>query len=123
MKRFIGLTLVCLLATLAWAQFDPEAAFPKDKGPQLRTVTGNVVTRQNDAPISGAVVYLKNTRTLAVKSFITDDKGSFRFPALQFNVDYQLYAEFQGKHSDTKTLSSFDDRPNVSITLKVDTGK
>jgi hypothetical protein len=35
-------------------------------------------------------------------------------------VDYEVYAQFKGQKSDTKTLSQFDDRAEVSINLKVD---
>lgn len=86
---------------------------------QLRLLTGQVMSR-NDAAIPNAVVYLKNTKTLAVKTFITDGQGNYRFPALSPNVDYEVYAEFQGRKSDTKTLSSFDSRQHAFINLKID---
>jgi hypothetical protein len=65
------------------------------------------------------VVHLKNTRTLAIKTYITEPDGSYRFSALSPNVDYELYAEYQGGHSDTKTLSAFDNRKQVTMTLKI----
>jgi hypothetical protein len=83
-------------------------------------VSGLVVDHA-EAPISGAVVYLKNTKTLAVKSFITNDAGQFRFNALSPNIDYEIYAEFNGNRSGTKTVSSFDSKADVNMTLKVDT--
>ena len=105
--------LVVLLAfTLA-----AGAAAPKNE-PQTRTVTGQV-TDKADKPISGAIVYLQNTRTQQVKTYITDDGGNYRFSSLSPNVDYQLRAEYQGHKSDTKTLSSFDSRSNVVMHLKI----
>jgi len=86
---------------------------------RLKNVSGSVVDK-SDAPLSGAVVYLKNTKTLAVKSFISNDQGQFRFNALSPNVDYELYAEFNGVRSSTKTISSFDSKADVTMTLKVD---
>jgi hypothetical protein len=94
---------------------------PKNE-PQTRTLTGQV-TDKADAPISGAIVYLQNTRTQAVKTFITDNSGNYRFSSLSPNVDYQVRAEFQGHKSDTKTLSSFDSRSNVVMHLKINTAK
>lgn len=96
-------------------------ALPKNE-PQTRTLTGQV-TDKSDTPLSGAVVYLENTRTQAVKTFITDSGGNYRFSSLSPNVDYQIRAEYQGHKSDTKTLSSFDSRNNVVLHLKINTAK
>ena len=38
---------------------------------------------------------------------------------LAANVDYEVYAEHAGTRSDVKTLSGFDSRKQVTITLKV----
>lgn len=83
-----------------------------------RTLTGRVFNRQ-DAPVAKAIVYLKNTKTLAIKTYISEQDGSYRFPALATNVDYEVYAEYQGARSDTKTLSGFDSRRQANITLKL----
>lgn len=83
-----------------------------------RTLTGRVFDRQ-DQPLSKAIVYLKNTKSLAVKTYIADPDGSYRFPALSPNVDYEVYAEHNGARSDTKTVSAFDNRKVVNITLRV----
>jgi hypothetical protein len=36
-------------------------------------------------------------------------------------VDYEIYAEYEGARSDTKTLSAFDSRKQATINLKVKT--
>jgi hypothetical protein len=89
---------------------------------RVKNVTGTVMDK-SDKPLGGAVVYLKNTKTLAVKSFISQDNGEFRFNALSPNVDYEVYAEFNGARSSTKTISSFDSKTNVTMTLKVDVAR
>lgn len=89
---------------------------------ELRSLIGHVFSGDTQ-PVQKAVVYLKNTKTLAVKTYITDPDGSYRFPALAPNVDYEVYAEFQGAHSDTKTLSAFDSRKQANITLRIHSGK
>src|SRR4051794_6486507 len=91
------------------------------EGQATRTLQGQVV-KSGDAPVPGAVVYLKNTKTLAIRTFVSDDKGNYRFASLSPNVDYEVYAEFQGAKSDTKTLSAFDSRPTATINLKVNAG-
>jgi hypothetical protein len=35
-------------------------------------------------------------------------------------VDYEVYAQFNGKRSDTKTVSQFDNRAQVNIILRID---
>ena len=93
----------------------------KDKSSDSgRLLTGRVVDKQ-DAPLPSSVVYLANTRTRAVKTFIVGADGMYRFPALSPNVDYEVYAQFKDHKSDTKTVSQFDTRPTVNINLKIDT--
>jgi hypothetical protein len=101
---------------------EPIAQRDKDKENQSKSLTGNVVG-EGDAPLPQSVVYLKNMKTLAVKSFIADDAGVFRFYGLSPNTDYQVYAEFNGQRSGTKTVSSFDSKTKVEMTLKVDVKK
>jgi hypothetical protein len=83
-----------------------------------RTVQG-IVTSPEDAPVGGAVVQLKNTKTLQIRSFITKEDGSYYFNGLSPDVDFELRAENQGSSSSTKTVSSFDSRKTVTINLKL----
>ena len=116
MKKHRMVALMVVLAGIALASL-PSAA--KDKGDAGRLLTGRVVDKQ-DAPLSSAVVYLANTRTRAVKTYIVGTDGTYRFPALADNVDYEIYAQVNGKTSDTKKMSQFDDRKQVKIDLRID---
>lgn len=98
-----------------------QVAGGKDKD-QLRTLNGTVRNR-SDQLLPGAVVYLKNMKTLSVKSYISDDKGEFHFHALSPNVDYEVYAEHKGVRSQTKRMSSFDSRAVMQIDLHIDSEK
>ena len=117
MKRHAAVALLVLLMGLAVASLRADA---KDKsGDAGRLLTGRVVDKQ-DAPLPSSVVYLANTRTRAVKTFIVGQDGEYRFPALSPNVDYEVYAQYRDRKSDTKTVSQFDTRPTVNINLKID---
>jgi Carboxypeptidase regulatory-like domain len=120
MKRAVVVAglLVALAALLVAA---PPPQFGRaPKGDNTRLLTGKVLDR-GDNPLPNAVVYLTNSRTRAVKTYIVGADGSYRFPALQPSIDYEVYAQLQGHKSDTKTVSQFDDRQQVSINLKMDT--
>ena len=86
---------------------------------ETRNVVGQVLTK-SDTPIAEAIVYLKNTKTLTIKSFITEKDGGYRFHGLSPNVDYEIYADYQGQKSPTKTVSSFDTRTNVTLNLHIE---
>jgi len=105
---------------LAIAVITSTPAFAKNKDTTPgRLLTGKVLDR-NDNPIPDAVVYVTDTRTRAVKTYIVGPDGTYRFPALATNVDYEVYAEAKGKDSDTKRMSQFDDRKVVDIPLRID---
>ena len=95
------------------------ALFAQDRGPAQRVVQGKVIDASN-APIKGAVVYLKDDRSLAVKSFFSDDQGGYRVGQLSANTDYEIWAESNGKKSAVKTISSFDTKSQFNINLKID---
>lgn len=94
----------------------------KDKEEQTRSVSGTV-RGTSDQPVDGAVVQLKDTRTLRVRSYFTKTDGNYFFHGLSKNVDYELKAEFKGASSDKKTLSVYDSRQNPVINLQLEEAK
>ncbi|HEX4022827.1 MAG TPA: carboxypeptidase-like regulatory domain-containing protein [Acidobacteriaceae bacterium] len=74
-------------------------------------------------PLSGAIVYLKDVRTLDVKSYITEKDGEYRFEQLSSNDDYKLWAEMDEKKSQVRTISSFDPKNSFLINLHIHTEK
>ena len=97
----------------------PAQLFGRDsKQDKTRLLTGKVLDG-SDNPLPNAVVYLTNTHTRSVKTYIVGPDGAYRFPALQPSVDYEVYAQYDNRKSGTKTVSQFDDRQQVYISLKV----
>jgi hypothetical protein len=110
----IALTLL-LLAGIAAAQDAKHES-------QLRTVRG-VVLDKSESPIPASVVFLKNTRSNVVRSYISDDQGNYRFSGLDPNADYEIHAEKDGASSPIRTVSSFDSKKDLVLNLKLDKKK
>ena len=117
MRAFSVAGLALLAAALLFAV---TAGFAKD--PQTRTVQGSV-TAPDDSLVNGAVVYLKNTKSLQIRSFFTQKDGSYYFHDLSPDIDYELKAEYNGASSGAHTLSSFDTRKLATINLKLSSKK
>ena len=103
---------VLLMVAASWA--DDK----KKEDATTRSVQG-VVTAADDSPVIGAVVQLKDSKTQQIRSFITQDQGTYYFHGLSKDVDYRLHAQHQGATSPAKTLSSFDTRKKAVINLKL----
>jgi hypothetical protein len=114
----LGMLLFTGVLAISVAGASPNP--PKDKDTTLgRMLTGKVLDKR-DNPVVDAVVYLSNTRTRAVKTYIVGPDGTYRFPELSPNVDFEIYAQFKGQKSDTKAVSQFDDHKLINIVLRID---
>jgi hypothetical protein len=116
MKQLSVVALALLLIGLL-ASAEP---FKDKKDTGLKTVTGKVLDK-HDSALASSVVYLTNTRTRTIKTYIAGQDGGYRFPALSPDIDYEIYAQFNGHKSDTKMVSQFDNRPVINIDLRIDT--
>ena len=112
----MALTSIALLAVLA------TAAHARQEKGQLRTVHGTVYDASG-APIGSAIVYLKNLRTPAIRTYISHAQGLNRFSAVDSNSDYRIHAEHQDLTSPTRTISSYDSRHDILLDLKVNRKK
>jgi hypothetical protein len=106
------LALCCALPLAAQRRESRENA-------NTRTVQG-VVTDGAENAIEGAVVQLKDTKSLQIRSFITKANGTYHFHGLSRDIDYELKADHKGKSSDSRRLSSFDSRRQAVINLKIE---
>lgn len=121
MKRLLAGVLAGLLLCVCalTAQDDKD----KKDTEHTRSVKGRVLLPSGGGARQ-AVVYLKNTKTLQIHSFITKDDGSYYFHELSPDVDYELMAKLSGGFaSKTRTLSSFDSRKDPEYDLKLEEKK
>jgi hypothetical protein len=94
----------------------PPTAYGQNIG--QRVVSG-IVTDANSALIAGATVFLKDIKSKSIRSYTTDDKGQFRFTQVNMAEDHELWAEKDGKKSQTKTVSSWDTRKEFQTELRM----
>lgn len=115
--------LAFALAALIVLSVGPASGQDKKKGgDQTRSVQGEV-TGPNDKGVAGAIVQLKNTKTLQIRSFLTQEGGTYYFHGLSTDVDYELSARTLDAASGTKTLSSYDNRKEAIMNLRVNPTK
>jgi len=115
-KRRIGWLVMTALLVSASSTLEAKKKNPEDA---LRTVQGTVTDAAGNQ-VDGAIVQLKNTKTLQIRSFVTQEHGAYYFHGISPDVDYEIRADYQGASSSTKTMSSFDSRKEVSINLKLE---
>ena len=92
------------------------AAYAQNLG--QRSVSGLVVDSES-TPVTGATVFLRNTKTKSIRSYTSSSDGRFRFAQVNMTDDYDLWAEKDGKKSQTKTVSTWDARKDFETELKL----
>jgi Carboxypeptidase regulatory-like domain len=94
------------------------SAQKKNQDATTRNLEG-VVTDAAGKRVAKAVVQLKNTKNLQIRSFITQEDGSYHFMGLSVDVEYQVKAEGVGAASSWKDLSIFNSKKTPVINLKL----
>lgn len=106
------------IAAPLFAQREAQSVAPTGE-PRLRSIEGTVFS-STGSPVPGAIVLLKNSKTLQVRSFIAQQNGQYRFYGLSTDNNWELRAEANGMASKTKTVSVFDSHTRVRLNLKLD---
>lgn len=132
MFRLLVLTAsVFILSSGALAQGNTKDVYQRDTGPGFfkklpeinpkdvpsRELIG-IVRDENGDPLKGAIVTVTNLKTKAAKSFVTKDDGRYRFDQLIKADDYEVKARFQGRDTETKSLSTYDPRDKPTLNLQ-----
>jgi hypothetical protein len=111
-------TMVIAVLAVACARLSPAQKNKDKDDPTVRSLQGQV-NDPDEKPVAGAVVQLKDMRTLQVRSFITQTDGGYRFSGLRADTDYEIKADYNGMSSDNKRLSNFDTRKIATVNLKL----
>ena len=98
------------------AFFAPAAAWGQNIGERI--VSGTVLNA-NSQPVVGATVFLKNEKSKSIRSYTSTADGHFHFAQVDMSIDFDLWAEKDGKKSATKTVSSWDARKDFISELKL----
>ncbi|MCU0228486.1 MAG: carboxypeptidase-like regulatory domain-containing protein [Bryobacterales bacterium] len=132
MARVLFLVIsVFVVTACASAQGNTKDVYQRETGPGFfkklpevnpkdvpsRELNG-IVRDASGSPLKGAIVTITNLKTKAGRSFVTKDDGRYRFDLLVKADDYEVKARFQGKDTDTKTLSTFDPREKPTLNLQ-----
>ena len=83
-----------------------------------RAIEGTVLSASG-APVPGAIVQIKDSKTLQVRSYIAQQNGKYQFWGLSNDVNYQLRAMAGGFTSKSKTVSVFNSRRKITLDLKL----
>jgi hypothetical protein len=114
----LSLTLLCT-GVIGFGNATAQTKQEKKEAATERVVEGTV--SDNDGKfIDGAVVYLKDMRTLQVRSFYTQKNGAYHFSGLKLDNDYEIEGKYNDMVSGWKRLSIFDTRKVPVINLKLD---
>lgn len=112
-----------VLWALTWAGAAAQSpAKPALRDPNFRSLTGRVF-RPDKSPAAGAIVKLKNVKTLQILSYITQEGGRYQFNNLAVAADYEVRAELGDLVSKKRGISVFDQRAEAVIDLKLSNRK
>ena len=109
-------------STVAAVLFLLAAGVASAQNAKYKTLEGKVFG-SGETPLPNAIVYLEDSKTNNIRSFISTQDGSYRFGQIAPDIDYQVWAKYKNAKSPTKTVSSFDSRTQVVIDFHIKTDK
>ena len=113
------LAFIVMAAALAAPVAQGQSRKEKAEEASKRSLEG-LVTDASDNVVVGAIVKLKDQKTLGVRSFITKEDGKYHFYGLSINSDYEVQAISSGTASKARTLSVYDSRKTPNLDLKLE---
>jgi pimeloyl-ACP methyl ester carboxylesterase len=89
-----------------------------DKGPGPKTIHGTVEDA-NGNPIENAHVLVRDTKTNVTRTLSTNAAGVYSGNSFPANGSYEVTAEFSGKTSDKKAVSSYLNREDNVLNFQI----
>lgn len=93
--------------------------FPQRPEPEPKTIHG-VVRDVRGQRIAEARVFVRDTETQIIRTLTTDTDGLYNINGLPADADYEVHAEFQGKESRHRIVSSFLNRQDNLLNFELD---
>lgn len=129
LAKSVRIAAILTVAAVCGAPPFAQNAFAQKKTREERREEANsrslmgTITGVDEMPAVGAVVQLKDMRTLQIRSFITQTDGTYHFNGLKADVDYQVTARSGDATAPTRTLSVFDSRKEAILNFKLEAKK
>ena len=120
-KSGAAIVLILLMYLPVAAQVFPLPN-PSKKRPDVvlpKNIHG-VVQDAKGRPITGAKVFIKDLKAQTVQTRLTDASGSYQILALPPTIDYEVYTEYNGKKSESRTVSGFVNRQDNVLNFQLD---
>ena len=121
-RLFVTLALASIVCVALPDQAPPPPAPAPDttlpSSASSRTIEGTVLSEEG-APVPGAIVQIKDQKTLQVRSYIAQKDGKYQFWGLSNDVNYEVRAMAGGLASKIKTVSVFNSHSKVKLDLKL----
>jgi hypothetical protein len=108
--RLIAVILLSTLTAIA-------GNLPSQDSP-LRTVHGTVLDAKGQT-VTASVVYLHDEQTHAVRTYVTDHDGQYRFSGIRFHTDYRIHAEHMGLVSAVRKIPAHSTNKRIKLDLKL----
>jgi len=90
-----------------------------DGPPKPKNVHG-LVQDARSKPLAGARVFVRNMKNNTTRTTTANDQGLYAINGLPPDVDYEVYADYKGKTSDKKVLSSILNREDNVFNFQLD---
>lgn len=116
-RELRAISLIAAFAAVSLGQVQAPVVGQTGKT-TTRSIQGTVLDKSG-SPVPDAVVLLKDTKTLQIRSFIAQKDGRYHFFGLSPDINYELRAESHNMTSSTKTVSVFDSHAVVVLNLKL----
>ncbi len=119
MKLLVVFVLASAPAAAGFRQGQVQAPVAGPAGtPITRSIEGTVLDAHG-SPVPRAVVLLKDTKTLQVRSYLAQNDGKYHFYGLSSDINYELRAQANGLTSLIRTVSVFESHRLVTLNLKL----